>query len=333
MFYGILKSTITYIVWPVLILSLLLTEYPIWFPYALFFCLYVTLPLFDRFKQPQLSGDLASLALLLIWLVIIYLSQYKLISSGTQSELSITQMIPFVFMTGLLGGAIGFTVAHELIHKQSRWLRCLGISILFLYSYPHFLISHLRIHHVWVGTTKDPVTARQGESIYQYIPRCFWGALKASWRLDRKLMLQFYTIWLLLLSSIMFVSGLNGLLFFLTQSLIAIIILEMTQYTQHYGLTREQDSNGKYESVQAKHSWQTNFTSTNVLLFNLGLHANHHQESYIAYHQLEHIEGAHDYPYGFVGLLLLCLYPTKWRKTIDPLLEPAAQSDSMSNVV
>ena len=52
-----------------------------------------------------------------------------------------------------------------------------------------------------------------------------------------------------------FVFGKIALIFQLLYSIIAVIYYEDVNYIEHYGLVRKIDSNGNYESISAKHSW------------------------------------------------------------------------------
>ena len=73
---------------------------------------------------------------------------------------------------GLSGGSIGITTAHELIHRQNKFMRGIGVFLLVLCCYGHFRIEHIYGHHRNVATKEDPATARRGENFYFYFIRC-----------------------------------------------------------------------------------------------------------------------------------------------------------------
>ena len=70
--------------------------------------------------------------------------------------------------TGINAGISGIVSAHEMIHRKQSWWRALGIWNLIFVNYGHFFIEHVKGHHRWVGTEKDPATARYGETIYAF---------------------------------------------------------------------------------------------------------------------------------------------------------------------
>ena len=49
--------------------------------------------------------------------------------------------------------------------------------------YGHFRSEHLLVHHRYIGTPRDPVTARYNESFWRFYPRvlkqCFLSAFRA----------------------------------------------------------------------------------------------------------------------------------------------------------
>jgi len=67
-----------------------------------------------------------------------------------------------------------------------------------------------------------------------------------------------------------------GIGYFLGQSAVAFISLEIINYIEHYGLHRRKMSNGKYERVTPEHSWNSNYFLTNMFLFQLQRHSDHH---------------------------------------------------------
>ena len=67
---------------------------------------------------------------------------------------------------GMSGGSIGITTAHELIHRQNKYMRGIGVLLLIVCCYGHFRIEHIYGHHRNVATREDPATARRGENFY-----------------------------------------------------------------------------------------------------------------------------------------------------------------------
>jgi alkane 1-monooxygenase len=50
--------------------------------------------------------------------------------------------------------------------------------------YGHFVTEHLRVHHRYVGTPRDPVTARFNEGFYSFFARLLPECLISAWRLE-----------------------------------------------------------------------------------------------------------------------------------------------------
>jgi alkane 1-monooxygenase len=111
-----------------------------------------------------------------------------------------------------------------------------------------------------------------------------------------------------------------GVLFFVVQSAVAILLLETINYVEHYGLMRKEKSPGKYERVQPHHSWNANHRVSNYWLFNLQRHADHHAWASRPYHLLRTTEEGPQLPYGYPTMLLMAFLPPVWRKVMDPLV-------------
>ena len=138
------------------------------------------------------------------------------------------------------------------------------------------------MHHRYVATPRDPVTARMGESFYRYYPRvlkqCFFSALGAEKamlaRKDLPATHSSNPFWkyaalqgtCLVLAFVL--GGWAGVGLFLVQAGVAIWQLELVNYVEHYGLTRKHIGEGKYEHVQPHHSWNAAHRASNWLLIN-----------------------------------------------------------------
>ncbi len=81
------------------------------------------------------------------------------------------EKIGLFFGIGVMSGTIGITYAHELAHQKPKFERWLGDILLSMVLYSHFRSEHLLVHHRYVGTPRDPVTARYNEGFHKYFPR------------------------------------------------------------------------------------------------------------------------------------------------------------------
>ncbi|MCE3009728.1 MAG: alkane 1-monooxygenase [Proteobacteria bacterium] len=230
---------------------------------------------------------------------------------------------------GMMMGVVGINSAHELIHRESKWSRAEGIFLLSLVNFSYWRINHVEVHHRWVATLKDPATSRKGESLYRYWVRAYLGAWvksfefetqrvkaeKLSWVHHRFVHYAGIMVcWTVLIFSFF---GSVGLLYWLTISGVAILMLQTVDYVEHYGLLRKELKEGVYEVVKPQHSWDSYHLWTNWTLFNLGFHSHHHQRSNLEFTGLTKKEDSQKMPYGYSLMFLLALWPKLWRRTMD----------------
>lgn len=236
---------------------------------------------------------------------------------------------------GTMAGVGGINIAHELLHRKARGDRALAELLMTWVCYPHFCVEHIAGHHRYVGTVRDPATARRGESVYRFVLRSVFGSFSEFWKRERRrcrsagvfvLSLRNrrfrYAASVGLLAAVwVLVWGFGALGFWLAQSVIAVCMLEIINYVEHYGLEREMLPSGQPARVQAQHSWNSRARFSNWILFNLPLHADHHHSASKPYWELEARDGAPVFPAGYGTMLLLALVPPLWRKAMHPLLD------------
>ena len=82
------------------------------------------------------------------------------------------------YSLGVMSGTIGINYSHEMMHQKTAVERWMADVLLAMVLYSHFRSEHLLVHHRYVGTPRDPVTARYNESFYRFFPRvlkqCFF---------------------------------------------------------------------------------------------------------------------------------------------------------------
>jgi alkane 1-monooxygenase len=220
---------------------------------------------------------------------------------------------------GLYTGGLGITVAHELCHKKDRLPRIVSELLLSSVCYQHFAIEHVRGHHHHVSTDADPASARFNESFYSFFPRTLKGTFINAINIDihsvqRGIALS--CLWM----GIAFYFGIKAGVFFILQSAIAITLLELVNYVEHYGLRRKKLENGRYEKVQPQHSWNSAHHFSNSLLFNLQRHSDHHAAAHLPYTVLKHQDSAPQLPSGYPGMIILALLPSLWFRVMNPRL-------------
>ena len=105
-------------------------------------------------------------AITLIWAPMQFGLLYWLlwyVTGPGDAHLSALETIVLFFGMGVISGTVGINYSHELMHQKDRGERFLGDVLLAMVLYSHFRSEHLLVHHRYVGTPRDPVTARYNE--------------------------------------------------------------------------------------------------------------------------------------------------------------------------
>ncbi|MFM8515423.1 MAG: fatty acid desaturase [Actinomycetota bacterium] len=253
-----------------------------------------------------------------------------------RGELSTWEQVGLTVTVGFIGG-LGINTAHELGHKKEaneRWLSKIALA---QSGYGHFYIEHNRGHHVRVATPEDPASSRVGESFYRYWPRTVFGSLRSAWNLEKRRLARrnqspfrigndVLNSWLMTLAlwAVMVIwLGIGIVPFLVLQALVAITLLEAVNYLEHYGMLRQKvgpPDRRRYERVDPTHSWNSNNLATNVLLYHLQRHSDHHAQPTRRYQALRDYELSPVLPTGYAGMILLALIPPAWMRVMDPLV-------------
>ena len=105
----------------------------------------------------------------------------------------------------------------------------------------------------------------------------------------------------------------------LVQAVFGFSLLEVVNYLEHYGLLRQKrDEDGRYERCRPEHSWNTNNVASNVLLYHLQRHSDHHANPTRRYQALRHFDEAPELPSGYAAMIVLAWFPPLWRRVMDP---------------
>jgi alkane 1-monooxygenase len=234
-------------------------------------------------------------------------------------------------LTVAMVSGIAINTAHELGHKRASLERWLSRVALAQSGYGHFFIEHNRGHHVRVATPEDPASARLGESFYAFLPRTVIGSLRSAWELERVRLRRMDTpawsvrndilgAWgmtVVLIAALVAGFGLVVLPYLLIQAVVGFSLLEVVNYLEHYGLLRQKVDDGRYERTRPEHSWNSNSAASNVLLYHLQRHSDHHANPIRRYQALRHVDDAPQLPTGYAGMILLAVIPPAWRRVMD----------------
>ena len=270
----------------------------------------------------------------LVWFPLQLVTIFALIHFVTQSEtLSTAEAFGLFFGVGVISGTIGINYSHELMHQTNRLERWLADLLLASVLYSHFRSEHLLVHHRYVGTTRYPVTARYNEGFFRFFPRVLRDSMISAFQAEKAMLARrgkawtdpanpFWRYWLLqgLFVTLAFaLGGWLGVALFIFQAAIAVWQLELTNYIEHYGLTRKHLGEGKYEHVQPRHSWNAAHKASNWLFINLQRHSDHHYKPDRRFPLLQNYteDAAPQLPFGYPVMTMAAMIPPLWRRIMN----------------
>ena len=248
----------------------------------------------------------------------------------SRPALSISDKLGLAVTLGFVSG-IGINAAHELGHRVEHLERWLAKIALAQSGYGHFFIEHNRGHHVRVATPEDPASSRVGESFWAFWPRTVWGGFRSSWRLEkirlerlgkkpwspRNEVLSAWLMSVALYAVLIAVFGIGLLPYLILQAVVGFSLLEAVNYLEHYGLVRQRTASGRYERPAPVHSWNSDHIVTNIFLYHLQRHSDHHAYPTRRYQTLRSWDGAPNLPSGYASMILLAYFPPLWRRVMD----------------
>jgi alkane 1-monooxygenase len=273
-------------------------------------------------------------AITIIWFPLQAATIFGAIWYVTRSDYSFLEQLGLFWGLGIVSGTIGIVYAHELMHQKNALERWLADLLMNSTLYGHFRSEHLLVHHSWVATPRDLVSARYGQGFWHY----FWAVLTkgpgSAWQAEtRKLaragrkpldrsnpFWRYAALQLAMLAFAVAIGGWQGLSLFMWQALVAVWQLELTNYVEHYGLTRKHLGEGRYEHVQPRHSWNSSHTVTNWLMINLQRHSDHHYKPDRRFPLLQTYDQdeAPQLPAGYPLMATVALVPSVWRRWMNP---------------
>ncbi|WP_067720298.1 alkane 1-monooxygenase [Nocardia yamanashiensis] len=246
------------------------------------------------------------------------------------SDLSVVDKLGLAATLGFVSG-IGINAAHELGHRSEQLERWLSKIALAQSGYGHFFVEHNRGHHARVATPTDPASARLGESLWEFLPRSVIGGFRSGIGIERDRLrrkghrwfsihnhiLQAWSMTLVLFGTLIAIFGWALLPWLLLQAVIGVGLLETVNYVEHYGLLRRRRPNGRWARTSPRDSWNSDRLVTNIFLFHLQRHSDHHANPGRRYQTLRTSEEAPQLPAGYATMLLLAAVPPLWRYVMD----------------
>lgn len=295
----------------------------------------------EAVQVPAMSEEriyrVLTLLMVPIWLGVLLYSGWVFVNN----DYSWFGMLGWIVSIGTIGGVIAINLAHELIHKDPKIENWAGGLLLASVTYAGFKVEHVRGHHVTVSTPEDASSSQYNQGVYSFLLRAFPHNFINAWKLEAAYLkrkgkkvisrhnelIWWYAIsaGLAVLFGLLF--GWMGVLFFLGQSFVAAFTLEVINYIEHYGLHRRVLENGRYERVTPAHSWNSNYFLTNLALFQLQRHSDHHAYAKRRYQVLRHYEESPQLPGGYASMYVLALIPPLWKKVMNPRVEAYYQGE------
>ncbi len=298
-----------------------------WSAYALIWLTILT-ALLDHLLAPPgptdkhgIAAEVLSVTLAFGHLLLLPLAVYAFTVEGR----SWAETLPLFLGSASLMGQISHPNAHELIHRRPRALRRLGAAVYVSMLFGHHVSAHRLVHHAHVGTKNDPNTPEMGEAFWTFLPRAWIGSFKAGLTEERRRQkpghIPPYLIWVgggtlcLILATI--IGNLPGLIYFAMLAALAQGQILLSDYIQHYGLSRLSLPNGRLEPVGPQHSWNAPRGFSSFLMVNAPSHSDHHMHPDHPYDTLEIPEGAPLLPFSLPVMAVIATIPKRWRKLMD----------------
>ena len=182
-----------------------------------------------------------------------------------------------------------------------------------------------------MSTPADPASARFGESFWAFLPRTVAGSLRSAWSIAaaaqrrkgqrvwslRNDVLNAWALSMVLFGATIAAFGPAVVPFIVVQAVFGFSLLEVVNYIEHYGLLRQKLPNGRYERCRPEHSWNSNNVVSNLLLYHLERHSDHHANPTRRYQSLRHFDEAPQLPSGYALMIGLAYVPPLWRRVMD----------------
>jgi len=243
----------------------------------------------------------------------------------------ITTQIGAFLAFGLFLGHVSLSNAHELIHRSDRVTFTLGKWIYISVLFGQHTTAHRMIHHRFVATDRDPNSARLGESFYRFARRAWWQSLVQGWQIETNQLKKsrragWHHPYIGYLGgglgfAVLFAwaFGLPGLAAYLALSAHASAQILLADYVQHYGLRRDLGTDGRYEPVALRHSWNAPQPFSSALMLNAPRHSDHHANPSKRFAELTlpREEEAPMLPASLLIMANAALIPPLWHKIMD----------------
>lgn len=288
---------------------------------------------------PEAGGDPIWGKRLSIGLAILHLAMIAVVLAGLENDrLSAGAQLALFLAAASFMGQVSHPNAHDLIHRSDGPLQSLGALVYMSVLYGHHVSAHRLVHHLHVGTPRDPATPLSGESFWAYVERAWIGNFRAGLeaetaRLERRGNTRLernstptwsfenpYMLWVsgavMTLAFVASMSGILGVIVFIALAALVHLQILMSDYIQHYGLQRLRLPHGGYEALGPHHSWNAPNGFSALLMMNAPRHSEHHLNAGRPYYELSENEGP-TLPHPMPIMAVAALIPGLWRDLMD----------------
>lgn len=240
------------------------------------------------------------------------------------AEGTVWQLLGSIASIAWLSSVPTLPVSHEFWHRR-HWLpRFIAKVLDTFYGDPTRATAHIITHHIHLDTPADTDTPYRGQNVYSFVWQAGSSAYLDAFRAEREMLQKrglspwnwrngTYFAILLFLSvplTMGLVAGPLAALVALVSMMIARFLVEIFNYTQHYGLIRIEGG-----PVELRHAWNHLGMIVRPLGVEITNHINHHLDSYTQFYRLQPEKDAPQMPSIFV-CFLFALVPPLWNRFI-----------------
>jgi p-cymene monooxygenase len=211
------------------------------------------------------------------------------------ADISVWQYFGAALSLGWLSVVPLVPTSHELYHQRGKFRRFVGRYAQICYLDCTREIAHVVGHHINVATKLDADTAPRGTNLYSFTTRAvLTSTLDSNKTESDSLQTQGHGRWSirhriwkavlaqLVAQSIFYtIGGWRAVGVALGGMVIARFWVESFNYFQHYGLTRVEGA-----AISRRHVWNHLKPFSRIMGFEITNHADHHTDTFAAFHQL-----------------------------------------------
>jgi p-cymene monooxygenase len=249
----------------------------------------------DMAPRKMKSGLIADLPVWLSTFLAVGLYVAAALWVRRSGDISAVQYLGAALSLGWLSVVPLVPTSHELYHQRGKFRRFVGRYAQICYFDCTREIAHVVGHHINVATKLDADTAPRGTNLYSFTARAVLiSTLDSNKTESDSLQTQGYGRWsirhriwkailaqLVAQSIVYAIGGWRAVGLALGGMLIARFWVESFNYFQHYGLTRVEGA-----AISRRHVWNHLKPFSRIMGFEITNHADHHTDTFAAFHQL-----------------------------------------------